>query len=145
MLTCEERFARAQKILYGMGLLDYLAQIGAPHVVGSCRMNMMAWNDLDIDVENKEMSIDRLYDLTAWILKTFCPTWYEAKEEVNDEGRPSGFTALKPSLMAKSGTSTFGSLTGRRSIKLNATVTESRSRRSKRPAHARRSSPSSGS
>jgi len=42
-------------------------------------------------VENKEMSIDRLYDLTAWILKTFCPTWYEAKEEVNDEGKTVWF------------------------------------------------------
>lgn len=90
-MTCEERFVCAQRILHEHGLLRRLEQIGTPHVIGSCRMNMMAWNDLDIDVENDRMSIDQLYDLTAWILKTFRPTWYEAKEEVNDEGKTVWF------------------------------------------------------
>jgi len=96
-MNCEERYARAQKILHEKGLLDRLKKIGMPHVVGSCRMNMMAWNDLDIDVENGGMSMDELYGLTAWILRTFRPTWYEAKEEVNDEGKKvwfHGFEAL---------------------------------------------------
>jgi len=90
-MTCEERFARAQGILVNTGLLDRLKAIGVPHVVGSCRMKMMAWNDLDIDIENDGMSIDRLHDLTAWILRTFRPAWYEAKEEVNNEGKTVWF------------------------------------------------------
>ena len=97
MLTCEERCARAQRILNEKGLLDRLGRIGTPHVIGSCRMNMMAWNDLDIDVENDAMTIDKLYDLSAWIQKTFRPTWYEAKEEVNDAGKTvwfHGFEAM---------------------------------------------------
>lgn len=48
-------------------------------------------NDLDIDVENDKMSLEKLYELTAFILKTFHPFWYEAKEEVNDEGETVWF------------------------------------------------------
>lgn len=45
-------------------------------------MDMMAWNDLDIDVENDKMSLDKLYSLTDYIIKTFHPVWYEAKQEL---------------------------------------------------------------
>ena len=86
-MTSQERKAQAERILYEFGLYDCLAEIGKPHVVGSCRMDMMAWNDLDIDIENSSMSKEKLYELTVWILKTFSPSWYEAKEEINDEGK----------------------------------------------------------
>lgn len=87
----EERKAAADRILHDAGLLDRLAQIGAPHIIGSYRMDMMAWNDLDIDVENAAMSKEKLYDLTGYILKTYSPLWYEAKEEINDEGKTVWF------------------------------------------------------
>ena len=90
-MTQQERTVCAEKILHELGLYNRLAEIGTPHVIGSCRMDMMAWNDLDIDVENQNMSSEKLYDLTAWILKTFSPSWYEAKEEVNDEGKTVWF------------------------------------------------------
>lgn len=81
----QERKIKANKILFDMGLCERLAQIGKPHVIGSYWMDMMAWNDLDIDIENQHMSKEKLYDLTSYILNTFQPLWYEAKEEVNDE------------------------------------------------------------
>ncbi len=90
-MTPKERKARAERILHELGLYDRLAEIGKPHVIGSCRMDMMAWNDLDIDVENSKMSKEKLYELTAYILKTFSPSWYEAKEEINDEGKTVWF------------------------------------------------------
>jgi len=90
-MTSQERKAQAERILYELGLYDCLAEIGKPHVIGSCRMDMMAWNDLDIDIENTKMSKEKLYDLTAYILKTFSPMWYEAKEEVNSEGKTVWF------------------------------------------------------
>lgn len=96
-MTPQERKAQSEKILYQLGLYSRLAEIRTPHVIGSCRMDMMAWNDLDIDVENPGMSREKLYDLTAWILKTFSPIWYEAKEEINDEGKTvwfHGFEAM---------------------------------------------------
>lgn len=51
----------------------------------------MAWNDLDIDIENQTMSIDKLYGLTNYIFHTFPPLWYEAKEEINEEGKTVWF------------------------------------------------------
>lgn len=86
-----ERRKKAEKILRDTGLLEYLSKIGEPHVIGSYKMNMMAWNDLDIDVENDRMNSERLYELTGYILDTFHPLWYEAKEEVNDEGKTVWF------------------------------------------------------
>lgn len=81
----------ADRILRDMGLLERLGEIGAPHVIGSYRMDMMAWNDLDIDVENGDMSIDKLYELTDYMIRTFRPKWYEAKEEITDEGKTVWF------------------------------------------------------
>ena len=81
----------ADIILYNTGLLERLNKIGTPHIIGSYRMDMMAWNDLDIDIENSDMSIEKLYELTDYIIKTFRPKWYEAKEEVTDEGKTVWF------------------------------------------------------
>ena len=90
-MTSHERKAAAERILYGMGLYSRLAEIGRPHVIGSCRMDMMAWNDLDIDIENGAMTREKLYALTGYILETFHPVWYEAKEVVNDDGKAVWF------------------------------------------------------
>lgn len=90
-MTPQERKRCAERILHEQGLYERLAEIGIPHVIGSCRMDMMAWNDLDIDIENQTMSKEKLYDLTAYILKSFSPSWYEAKEEINDEGKTVWF------------------------------------------------------
>lgn len=82
-----DRKSQADRILYEFGLLKKLEEIGVPHIIGSYRMDMMAWNDLDIDIENYEMTMDKLYELSSFILNTFHPTWYEAKEEINEEGK----------------------------------------------------------
>lgn len=88
---------KAEHILQNSGLLERLAEYGTPHVIGSCRMDMMAWNDIDIDIENDGMNLEKLYRLTSFILDTFRPFWYEAKEEVDDEGKRvwfQGFEAI---------------------------------------------------
>lgn len=90
-MTSAERKQKADQILFGMGLLEYLSRIGDVHVIGSYKMDMMAWNDLDIDVENHAMDRTKLYQLTQYILHTYHPVWYEAKEEVNDEGKTVWF------------------------------------------------------
>ena len=63
----------ADHILYGRGLMERLREIGEPHIIGSYKMDMMAWNDLDIDVENTNMSIEKLYELTDYIIRAFHP------------------------------------------------------------------------
>lgn len=83
--------ARAKCILYNYGLLEELSRYGTPHIIGSYRMDMMAWNDLDIDIENDNMSIDKLYALSQFIMDRFHPVWYEAKEEINAENKTVWF------------------------------------------------------
>ena len=92
------RKASAECILYKVGLVDELKKYGQPHIIGSYRMDMMAWNDLDIDIENSAMSIDKLYQLTQWIIKTFNPVWYEAKEEVTDDGKTVWFHGFETNI-----------------------------------------------
>lgn len=74
----------ADKLLYDFGLHNELKNYGTPYIVGSYAMDLMAWNDLDIYVSNESMSIEKLYELTSYILNTFHPVWYEAKKEVSD-------------------------------------------------------------
>ncbi len=73
--------------MHQCGLLEKLKEYGRPHIIGSYRMDMMAWNDLDINVENDKMSLDKLYILSDYIIKTFHPIWYEAKEERTNENK----------------------------------------------------------
>ena len=93
VISVENREIReaADRILHAYGLLDLLRPLGTPHVIGSYRMDMMAWNDLDIDIENEGMSLAKLHRLTGDILEIFRPTWYEAKEEVTAEGKTVWF------------------------------------------------------
>lgn len=85
------RLEQANHILYDLELINELNKYGKPHLIGSVRMNLMAWNDLDIDVENDAMTLDKLHQLTKFILDNFNPTWYEAKEEINKQGNKVWF------------------------------------------------------
>ena len=87
--------ANADRILYEFGLLDRLNKIGNAHIIGSYRMDMMAWNDLDIDIENQDMSQEKLYELTAFIIERFHPVWFEGKEEINDKGQKVWFLGFE--------------------------------------------------
>lgn len=82
-----DRKKDADRILYEFGLFEKLREFGSPHIIGSYRMNMMAWNDLDIDIENDNMSLEKLYRLSSFIMTRFLPVWYEAKEELIPDGK----------------------------------------------------------
>lgn len=88
----------ADRILYEFGLLDKLKKIGNAYIIGSYRMDMMAWNDLDIDIENQDMSQKKLYELTAFIIERFHPLWYEGKEEINDKGKKVWFLGFETTI-----------------------------------------------
>lgn len=85
------RKEQADYILYQCGLAEELEKYGIPHIVGSYRMDTMAWNDLDIDIENDTMSLSRLYKLSDFIIHRFQPLWYEAKEERTKENKTDWF------------------------------------------------------
>lgn len=90
-----KRAEQANHILYDLGLLSELNKYGTPHIIGSVKMNLMVWNDLDIDVENDFMSLDKLHNLTKSILDNFNPNWYEAKEEINEQGNKVWFQGFE--------------------------------------------------
>lgn len=89
------RLEQANHILYDLGLLSELNKYGTAHIIGSYKMNLMAWNDLDIDVENDSMSLNKLHLLTKFILDNFNPTWCEAKEEINEQGNRVWFQGFE--------------------------------------------------
>ena len=91
MLKSLEIREKADRILHDTGLLAELEKYGEVHSIGSYRMDIMAWNDIDIDVRNDGMRLDKLYALTKYVIETFRPVWYEAKEEVTDEGKTVWF------------------------------------------------------
>lgn len=91
----------ADKLLYEYGLLDKLNDLGKAYIIGSYRMDMIVGNDLDIDVLNSEMSNEKLYDLTKYIVETFKPVWYQAKQEVNDEGKTVWFHGFETTIVGE--------------------------------------------
>ena len=95
MIKSDELKANADRILYEFGLHHKLEEIGTAHLIGSYRMDMMAWNDLDIDIENQNMSLEMLYELTAFIIERFHPVWYEGKQEINDKGKKVWFLGFE--------------------------------------------------
>ncbi len=58
----DEIKTNTDRILYEFGLLKKLKGVGKTHIIGSCRLNIMSWNGLDIDIENQNMSQEKLYD-----------------------------------------------------------------------------------
>lgn len=91
----------ADKILYDFGLLEELKKYGTPHIIGSYMIDAMAWNDLDIDVTNENMSKLKLYQLTNTILNKFSPMWYEAKEEITPEGKTVYFHGFETMILGE--------------------------------------------
>lgn len=76
-----DKITKANEILYNMNLLSILKKYGEVYIVGSYKMNLMAWNDIDIYIDNQTMDLDKLYNLSIDIFKTFNPIWFEGKQE----------------------------------------------------------------
>jgi hypothetical protein len=70
----------ADKIMYKYGLIDELNKYGKTHIIGSYKMDLMVWNDLDIDVENSKINMDIIYNITKFVFYKFSPIWFEGKE-----------------------------------------------------------------
>ncbi len=85
-MTMNLKKQKADYLLLNMGLVEELSRFGEVHTVGSCRTGLMATNDIDLYVDNSAMSLELLHELTVFILNTFKPVWYEAKEEYSPDG-----------------------------------------------------------
>jgi hypothetical protein len=74
----------ADKILYKYGLIDELNKYGKSHIIGSYKMDLMVWNDLDVDIENLNINMESIYSITKFVFKIFSPIWFEGKETIMD-------------------------------------------------------------
>ena len=61
----------ADIILYKYGLLNELKKYGSIHIIGSYKMDLMVWNDLDVDIENTDINMKIIYDLTKYVFDKF--------------------------------------------------------------------------
>ena len=65
--------SEANKILYDYGLLQILSKYGKPIMQGSYVLNLMAWRDLDIHLENDEIDIKDFFKLGSEIATKLKP------------------------------------------------------------------------
>ena len=72
----------ADRILYKYGLIDELNKYGNTHIIGSYIMDLMVWNDLDIDIENTGINMNVIYSITKFVFDKFFPIWFEGKETI---------------------------------------------------------------
>ena len=68
------------KILHDYGLLRELNKYGKSHIVGSYKMDLMVWNDLDIDIENENICMKNIYSIMKFIFNKYLPIWFEGKQ-----------------------------------------------------------------
>ena len=67
------RREQAEKLLRETGLLEKLSAYGRVFVTGSCRMDMMCWNDLDLYIEDSENLRKNWFSLTGDVLEVLRP------------------------------------------------------------------------
>ena len=72
----------AEKILYKHGLIDELNKYGKTHIIGSYKMDLMVWNDLDIDMENENINMNTIHNITKYVLDKFFPIWFSGRETI---------------------------------------------------------------
>jgi hypothetical protein len=77
----------ANKILYEYGLINELNKYGKCHVIGSYKMDLMVWNDLDVDIENKNINMNSIYNIAKFVFDKFLPIWFEGKETIMENKR----------------------------------------------------------
>lgn len=71
---------QADDILYKYNLFDELSKYNKVYFIGSYRMDLMIWNDLDLYVDNVDVKMSDIYKIIDFIIIKFKPIWFEAKE-----------------------------------------------------------------
>lgn len=71
----------AEHLLHGCGLLDVLRRYGEPVVTGSCSMDMMAWNDLDLYVVENDSIFAQWFALAHAVCDALQPVKVEVQRE----------------------------------------------------------------
>jgi len=63
--------SEANTLLYDYGLLEILEKYGTPNIHGSYSLNLMTWRDLDLYLENDEITVKTFFNLGLDIATKF--------------------------------------------------------------------------
>ncbi len=73
VLTRNAQLRKEADQLLVRGLLDVLARYGVPHVMGSYRLELMVWRDLDLYLETEQLSLTQFFTLGSDIASLLTP------------------------------------------------------------------------
>lgn len=88
MMTINEK---ADNLMYHYGLLKILQKYGDVYIVGSYRMGIMTWNDIDFYMDKSGLNTQNYYSLTSDIIKEMVPSRFNGEINIEEEWAFLGF------------------------------------------------------
>ncbi len=85
---------KAAELIAKNNLIDILQKYGTPSIVGSYRMQAMAWNDLDFYIDLADFSSDKYYDLTTELITQLKPIRFDGIHNVDQNSFFLGFELI---------------------------------------------------
>ncbi len=70
---------KADELLYKYDLLKLISKYGDAYIVGSYRMGIMTWNDLDFYMDKSGLNAENYYQLASDILKEMLPIHFNGE------------------------------------------------------------------
>ena len=92
ILVNEQLHQEADDILDKKGLRKILAQYGTVHLTGSYALGLMTWRDLDIYLENENLTEEKFFELGKEIVTLLNPVKMSFRNErmAGTKGLPVG-------------------------------------------------------
>lgn len=84
-------YEKADDLMYNHGLLKLLPKYGDVYIVGSYRMGIMTWNDIDFYMDKSSLNSQNYYSLTSDIVKEMMPSRFNGEINIKNELAFLGF------------------------------------------------------
>lgn len=72
-------YEKADNLMYNHDLLGLLQKYGDVSIVGSYRMGIMTWNDIDFYMDKANLNAQNYYSLTSDIIKEMMPSFFNGE------------------------------------------------------------------
>ena len=84
-------YEKADDLMYNHALLKLLQKYGDAYIVGSYRMGIMTWNDIDFYIDKSGLNARNYYSLTSDIIKEMMPSCFNGEINIKNEMAFLGF------------------------------------------------------
>ena len=75
-------YERADDLMYNHGLLKLLQKYGEIYIVGSYRMEIMTWNDIDFYLDQSGLDAQNYYGLSSDIIREMMPCLFNGEIDI---------------------------------------------------------------